>query len=55
MLIPGAKTRYNLRVVETLVAARVLARVLGLQDPLSAEGGKKRFTLREVLAAYVGS
>ena len=26
----GAKTRYNLRVVETLVAARVLARVLGL-------------------------
>lgn len=53
--VVGAKTRYNLRVVETLVAARVLARVLGLQDLLSAEGGKKRFTLREVLAAYVGS
>lgn len=49
----GAKTRYNLRVVETLVAARVLARVLGLA-PLLA-GANKKFTLREVLAAYLSS
>ncbi|EKM58730.1 uncharacterized protein PHACADRAFT_253225 [Phanerochaete carnosa HHB-10118-sp] len=53
--VVGAKTRYNLRVVETLVAARVLARVLGLEPLLAAEDGKKKFTLREVLAAYVGS
>ena len=49
----GAKTRYNLRVVETLVAARVLARVLGL-DALLA-GANAKFTLREVLGAYLAS
>ncbi|KIP05414.1 hypothetical protein PHLGIDRAFT_30927 [Phlebiopsis gigantea 11061_1 CR5-6] len=49
----GAKTRYNLRVVETLVAARILARVLGLSALLAS--GDSKFTLREVLAAYVGS
>lgn len=53
--VVGAKTRYNLRVVETLVAARVLARVLGLDALFAAEGGRKKFTLREVLAAFLGS
>lgn len=49
----GAKTRYNLRVVETLVAARILARILGLNALLSSTN--KKFTLREVLAAYLSS
>lgn len=39
-----ARTRYNLRVVETLVAARVLARRLNI--PV---GEKEKVTLREVL------
>lgn len=45
----GAKKGYNLRVVETLVGARILARQLGL--PLS-EGEK--ITLREVAGRLVG-
>lgn len=45
----GAKTRYNLRVVETLVAARILARVLELTPATT----NPRFTLREVLSAYL--
>ena len=53
--VVGARTRYNLRVVETLVAARVLARVLGLDALVAAGGGRGKFTLREVLAAFVGS
>jgi galactokinase len=44
-----AKWRYNLRVVETLVGARVLARKLGIQV---AEDEK--ITLREVLGRLVG-
>ena len=52
----GAKTRYNLRVVETLVAARVLSRVLSLPLPPSSDNNthKGTFTLREVLSAYLG-
>ena len=54
--VVGAKTRYNLRVVETLVAARVLAKQLNLTIPESPNGkGKgKPPTLREVLSAYIG-
>jgi galactokinase len=44
-----AKRRYNLRVVETLVGARVLARALGVQV-----AGNERITLREVLGRLVG-
>jgi galactokinase len=41
------KTRYNLRVVETLVGAKVLSRVLGLEvEP------KQRLTYREVLEKW---
>jgi galactokinase/N-acetylgalactosamine kinase len=43
-----AKTNYNLRVVETLVAARVLARTFGV------EVGQERITLREVVGKYSG-
>ena len=50
--LPGAKTRYNLRVVETLTAARVLARVLSLDTLFSPSYPTKKFTLREVLSAY---
>jgi hypothetical protein len=39
-----AKKNYNLRVVETLVGARVLARKLGL-----AVGDREKITLREVI------
>ena len=53
--VVGARTRYNLRVVETLVAARTLACVLGLDALIAAEGGRRKFTLREALAALVGS
>lgn len=49
--LTGAKTRYNLRVVETLVSARILARVLNLS--LLSPGKNKKFTLREVLAAFL--
>lgn len=46
---PGAKTRYNLRVVETLVSARVLARHLGVVlKPI------ERPPLREVLGRWLG-
>ncbi|EPT05481.1 hypothetical protein FOMPIDRAFT_1021304 [Fomitopsis schrenkii] len=45
----GAKTRYNLRVVETLVGARILARHLGV--PLQPT---ERPTLREVLGHWLG-
>jgi len=44
-----AKQRYNLRVVETLVGARVLARALDIRV---AE--KERITLREVLGRLAG-
>lgn len=44
-----AKTRYNLRVVETLVAARVLGRRLGLEIE-----SKEKITLREVLGRLSG-
>jgi hypothetical protein len=44
-----AKSRYNLRVVETLVAARVLARRLGV-----TVGDEEKVTLREVLGRWVG-
>lgn len=44
-----AKRRYNLRVVETLVGARVLARALGVQV-----GESEKVTLREVLGRVVG-
>ncbi|TRM64531.1 GHMP kinase [Schizophyllum amplum] len=43
-----AKFNYNLRVVETLAAARVLARVLGLNV-----GPKEKITLREVVGRLV--
>jgi galactokinase len=44
-----AKWRYNLRVVETLVGARVLARTLGLQV-----ADNEKITFREVLGRLVG-
>jgi hypothetical protein len=44
-----AKTQYNLRVVETLVAARVLARHLGLDV-----GPREKITLRQVLDRWIG-
>jgi galactokinase len=55
----SAKTQYNLRVVETLVGARVLARQLGVEldsDPsLHAAGVKReRVTFREVLGRWLG-
>lgn len=43
-----AKIHYNLRVVETLVAARVLARGLGVEV-----GPKEKVRLREVLARWI--
>ncbi|KAI0693409.1 Galactokinase [Cytidiella melzeri] len=52
--VVGAKTRYNLRVVETLVSARILARLLNLTALLSPSYPTKKFTLREVLSAYLG-
>jgi len=44
-----ARTRYNLRVVETLVAARVLARKLNI-----SVGDREKVTLREVLGRAAG-
>lgn len=44
-----AKYQYNLRVVESLGAARVLAVRLGLKV-----GPRERITLREVMARYMG-
>ncbi|KIY43966.1 Galactokinase [Fistulina hepatica ATCC 64428] len=49
-----AKWHYNLRVVETLVGARVLAHKLGLAKTLDGPDGRKKFTLRELLGAYAG-
>ncbi|KAL4245588.1 Galactokinase [Abortiporus biennis] len=52
--VVGAKIHYNLRVVETLVAARILSVKLGINDlippPLRPN---KPPTLREVLSAYM--
>lgn len=45
----SAKIHYNLRVVETLVGARVLARGLGVKV-----GGGEKVTLREVLDRWAG-
>ncbi|KAG5634847.1 hypothetical protein H0H81_000524, partial [Sphagnurus paluster] len=47
--VVGAKRGYNLRVVETLVGARILARSLGLSI-----GDKERLTLREVVGRLLG-
>ncbi|KAG6873465.1 hypothetical protein C0995_015168 [Termitomyces sp. Mi166 len=44
-----AKRNYNLRVVETLVGARILARALGV-----SVGEKERITLREVVGRLLG-
>ena len=44
-----AKRRYNLRVIETLVAARILARSLGLDV-----GEKEKVTLRQVVGLSAG-
>jgi galactokinase len=46
-----AKTNYNLRVVETLSAARALVRLLG---PSVQVGEREKVTLREVLGRWVG-
>jgi hypothetical protein len=45
----SAKTQYNLRVFETLVAARILAISLGLDFDRS-----KKLTLKEVLDSWIG-
>lgn len=45
----SAKRGYNLRVVETLVSARILANSLGLKI-----GEKDRITLREVAGKFAG-
>ncbi|KAF9533944.1 galactokinase gal [Crepidotus variabilis] len=47
--VSSAKRCYNLRVVETLVAARILANSLGLTI-----GEKEKVTLREVVGLYQG-
>lgn len=44
-----SRTRYNLRVVETLVSARILARSLGVEV-----GKSEKVTLREVLDRSLG-
>ncbi|KAG6868182.1 hypothetical protein C0993_006477 [Termitomyces sp. T159_Od127] len=44
-----AKRNYNLRVVETLVGARILARALGI-----SVNEKERVTLREVVGRFLG-
>lgn len=44
-----SKTRYNLRVFETLVAARVLANKLGVEI-----GDEEKLTLREFLDRWLG-
>lgn len=52
--VVGAATRYNLRVVETLVGARVLGRLLGLASLDVGEGRKEKITFREVLGRLAG-
>lgn len=47
--VVGAKRGYNLRVVETLVAARVLSNSLGLET-----GPQDKITLREVVSKFSG-
>jgi len=44
----SAKTQYNLRVVETLVGARILARRLGVKI-----GNTEKVTFREVLGRWI--
>jgi len=44
-----AKRCYNLRVVETLVAARILAKALGVKVD-----DRERLTLREIVGRYAG-
>lgn len=52
----GAKTRYNLRVVETLLAARLLAKHLSLPDTVFASCvTPNRPTLREIFSAFLYS
>ncbi|TCD61100.1 galactokinase [Steccherinum ochraceum] len=52
--VVGAKTRYNLRVVETLLAARLLATHLGLpQTFFTTCVTPNRPTLREVVGAFL--
>ncbi|KAF9498730.1 Galactokinase [Pleurotus eryngii] len=48
-----AKTNYNLRVVETLVGARILARHLGVQLH-DTDTKKEKVTYREVLGRFAG-
>ncbi|KAL4261070.1 Galactokinase [Pleurotus pulmonarius] len=48
-----AKTNYNLRVVETLVGARILARNLGVQLH-DTDIKKEKVTYREVLGRFAG-
>ncbi|KDQ29635.1 hypothetical protein PLEOSDRAFT_1076334 [Pleurotus ostreatus PC15] len=48
-----AKTNYNLRVVETLVGARILARSLGVQLH-DTDTKKEKITYREVLGRFAG-
>ena len=45
----SAKAQYNLRVIETLVGARVLTKELGL-----SVGEKEKVTYREVFGCWVG-
>jgi galactokinase len=47
--VVSSKIHYNLRVVETLVAARVLAKGLGVKGVLE----KQKITLREVLGLWI--
>lgn len=51
--LTGARTRYNLRVVETLVAARIFADQLHLTSLLASPN--KKFTLRELVSAYLSA
>lgn len=54
--VVSAKWHYNLRVVETLVGARILANILAPTHPTIAELVRdvERPTFREVLGAYLG-
>ena len=57
--VVSAKWHYNLRVVETLVGARVFARILASQPDATPElkallVEEERLTFREVLGAYLG-
>ena len=53
-IIIGAKTRYNLCVVETLLAARLLAKHLDLPHTFFTPAATpNRPTLREVVSAFL--